>query len=57
MFILESLSNYAKTDRTALIYGADSLSFAELERQSNAFAAYLLKTFGADRTPVLLYGH
>lgn len=57
MFILESLFQYAQTDRTAMVYGTVSLSFRDLERQSNAFAAYLLKTFGQDRTPVLLYGH
>ena len=57
MLILERLSHYAQTERTALLYGADSLSFAELERRSNAFAAFLLDALGDDRTPILIYGH
>lgn len=57
MFLLEALAAHAKTDRTAIVYGEEARSFAELERQSNAFAAWLLRTFGDDRTPVLIYGH
>ncbi len=57
MFILEMLARYARTARTAIIYAGDTLSFAALEQQSNAFAQYLLDMFGEDRTPVLLYGH
>ncbi len=57
MFLLESLAKFAKTDRIAFVYGDQTLSFAELERQSNAFAAWLLRNFGEDRTPVLIYGH
>lgn len=57
MYILERLAQYAKTPRTAIIYGAQSLSYEALERRSNAFARWLLDTLGSDRTPVLLYGH
>ena len=57
MFLLEALAHYAKTDRIAFVYGNETMTFAELERRSNAFAAYLLQTFGEDRTPVLIYGH
>lgn len=57
MFLLQNLAEFAKTDRTAIVYGGASVSFAELERQSGAFAAYLLKNLGEDRTPILIYGH
>lgn len=57
MFLLQNLANLAKTDRTAIVYNGETLSFAALERQSGAFAAYLLKTLGEDRTPILIYGH
>ena len=57
MLILEKLSHYAGTERTAFLYGEQSLSYAELERRSNAFAAFLLRRFGDDRTPILIYGH
>jgi len=57
MFLLEALAAYAETDRVALVYGAQQLTFRELNRQSDAFAAWLLERFGEDRTPVLLYGH
>ena len=57
MFLLESLAKFAETDRIAFVYGEKTLTFAQLERQSNAFAAWLLQNFGEDRTPVLIYGH
>ena len=39
MFLLEALKKYAATDRTAIRYREDMLSFAELDRRSDAFAA------------------
>jgi len=57
MFILEALAKWASEDRKAIVYGDCALTFEELERQSNAFADYLLQTFGEDRTPILIYGH
>ena len=57
MFILEKLAQYARTERTAIVYGEDSLSFAALEQRSNAFARYLLDTLADDHTPVMIYGH
>ncbi len=57
MFLLHALRRYAKTDRIAIRYGEETLSFAELDRRSDAFAAWLLRTFGDSRTPVLIYGH
>ena len=57
MFLLEALAAYGAGDRIAIRYGEDACSFSELEQQTNAFAAWLLRTFGDDRTPILIYGH
>ena len=57
MLVLEKLAAYAATERCAIRYGDETLSFAALERGSNAFARHLLRTLSDDRTPVLIYGH
>ncbi|MCI8524785.1 MAG: amino acid adenylation domain-containing protein [Oscillospiraceae bacterium] len=57
MFLLERLKTYAGTDRTAILYGGEVLSYARLDAWSDAFAAWLLARFGEDRTPILIYGH
>lgn len=56
MFTLERIKEYAKTDRIALLNREESISFAVLDARSDAFAAWLLDTFGDDRAPVVLYG-
>ena len=57
MFILEALEHYAKTDRIAIRYHDEQVSFAALNRMSDAFAAYLRRTLPDDGRPVMLYGH
>ena len=57
MFVLDAIRRYAAEGRTALINREETLSYAELDRRSDAFAAWLLDRFGDDRTPVVLYGH
>lgn len=56
MLVLQKLAEYAKTDRVALVNRKMSLSFAALAQRSDAFAAWLIKNFENDRTPVVLYG-
>ncbi len=57
MEFLERLARLAETDRVAIRYRDVALTFAQLDAQSDAFAAWLLETFGEDRTPILLWGH
>lgn len=57
MFILEKLAQYAETGRTAIIYNGVQTSYAELNRQSDAFAAWLRETLPDSSAPVLIYGH
>lgn len=57
MFLLERLKTYGKTDKTAIVYGHETMSYARLDAWSDAFAAWLLARFGPDRTPILIYGH
>ena len=57
MFLLDKLEHYAGTDRIALLYQDQAVSYRELNRQAEAFAAYLLDVFGNSDAPVLIYGH
>lgn len=57
MFILEALEHYAKTDRIAIRYHDDQVSYAALNRMADAFAAYLCRTLPGDGRPVMIYGH
>lgn len=56
MTVLERLKAFAKTDRTALISREKRLSYWELDARSDAFARWLLDTFGEDRSPILICG-
>ena len=57
MFVLEKISEYAKDkNRIAVIHSDRTLTYAELEHNSNAFADYLLKN-SDDKSPVVIYGH
>lgn len=56
MTVLEQLKFYGKTDRIALINREERLSYRELDERSDAFARWLLDTFGEDRSPVVLCG-
>ena len=58
MFVLERIRAHAAAGRTALINRDERLSFGQLDRQSDAFAAHLIHTLGSDNhTPILIYGH
>ena len=57
MEILRKLRQYAKTDRTAIVYGEKTLSYRDLNTWSDAFAAFLRRTQPENKAPVLLYGH
>lgn len=57
MFLLDKLARCAETDRTALRYRDQAVTYRDLNRQSDAFAAYLLDVCGESDAPVLIYGH
>lgn len=57
MKILKAIKKYSETDRIALTCDGNSMSYNELDKISEAIAAYLLKEFEDDRTPVILYGN
>lgn len=57
MFVIDRIREYANTERIALINRSEVLSYAELDRRSECFAAFLLERFGEDRTPIVIYGH
>ena len=55
MFILEALEHYAETDRIAIRYHDERVSFSALNRMADAFAAYLRRTLPSDGRPVMTY--
>ncbi len=57
MFLLEGIKKFAKTDKIALICRETSMSYAELDALSDAFAAWLLDAFPGEKSPVVIYGH
>lgn len=56
MEVLKKISEYAETDKVAVVYNDEKLTYRELEKNSNAFASYLLKN-GTDKSPIVIYGH
>ena len=57
MLALQKLKEYAATDRTAIIHRGLRLSYRELGECSDTFAAFLLRQFGDDRSPVVICGN
>ncbi len=57
MFVLDAIRKYAAEGRIALVYRDRCMTYAELDRKSDAFASWLIERFGEDRTPVVIYGH
>lgn len=55
MFVLDSIKNYE--NRLAFVGREGTMTYAQLNSRSEAFAAWLLEELGEDRTPVVLYGH
>ena len=53
MEFLERLARLAETDRVAIRYRDAALTFAQLDAQSDAFAAWLRENCGEDRSPVV----
>ena len=56
MFVLEQLKKHAQAEEIALLGSRDSLSFAQLDARSDAFAHWLFERFGSDKSPLLIYG-
>lgn len=56
MFLLESIKRCAELGRAAVVFKDGSMSYAQLDRRSSAFAGYLL-SLGRNKRPVLIYGH
>ena len=56
MTVLEQLTAFAQTGRTALVNREERVTYRELNAWSDAFAAWLLESLGEDRSPVVLCG-
>ena len=58
MFLLAGIERFSATDRVAAINAKEhDLTFFQLHRRSEAFAAFLLRQFGESRAPVVIHGH
>jgi D-alanine--poly(phosphoribitol) ligase subunit 1 len=59
MNLIEIIDNYGiyNSSSTAHIYGSSKMTYQELLLKSNALAAYLIKEYGEDKTPIAVYGH
>ena len=55
MFVLEKIAEYAKENgKIALVHNDNTMTYAELESRSNAFANYLLDN-GKNKSPVVIF--
>ncbi|MEG0308429.1 MAG: D-alanine--poly(phosphoribitol) ligase subunit DltA [Clostridium sp.] len=57
MNILLKIKEYAKMQRLAVLCDGEKLTYDELDRKSDALAAYLLDKYGSDRTPIVIHGN
>ena len=59
MNLIDIIDNYGidNGSSTAHICGNSKLTYEELLIKSNALAAYLIKEYGDDKTPIAVYGH
>lgn len=57
MKILHSIKKYAKEGRLAAVCDGEKLTYDDLDRMSDAIAAYFIKEFGQDRSPIVIYGN
>lgn len=57
MKILEGIKKYSETDRIALKCDGNIMTYMDLDKTSEAIGAFLLKEFGDDRTPIIIYGN
>lgn len=59
MSLIDVIDGYGKTKENTIAhrYRENEISYGELVRKSNAIAAYLIETFGEDKTPIVVYGH
>ncbi|OOP75119.1 D-alanine--poly(phosphoribitol) ligase subunit DltA [Clostridium beijerinckii] len=57
MKILEGIKKYSNSNRIALKCDGNVMTYAELDTISECIAAFLLREFKDDRTPIIIYGN
>lgn len=57
MKILEGIKKYSNSNRIALKCDGNIMTYAELDTISECIAAFLLREFKDDRTPIIIYGN
>lgn len=54
--VYQRILSFAGTDRMAMVYGDETLSYSEAAARMRYFAAYLTDKYGADKSPVVICG-
>lgn len=59
MDILKTIQQYSKLspEKAAIISDGEQLTYQELETYSDILAGWILKQYGSDQTPIIVYGH
>ncbi|NMF03216.1 D-alanine--poly(phosphoribitol) ligase subunit DltA [Clostridium beijerinckii] len=57
MKILEGIKKYSNSNRIALKCDGNVMTYGELDTISECIAAFLLREFKDDRTPIIIYGN
>lgn len=57
MRLLESVKKYSNLGRIAITCDGENLTYKELDEMSDSMATYLIKEFGKDKSPIVIYGN
>lgn len=58
MDLISKIDNYAKDDNLiARIYNDEVLTYSQLKEKSDALACYIIKKYGEDKKPIVVFGH
>lgn len=57
MKILHSIKKYAKEGRLAVICDGEKLTYDDLDKMSDAIAAYFIKEYKDDKSPIVIHGN
>ncbi|MDR1298959.1 MAG: AMP-binding protein, partial [Oscillospiraceae bacterium] len=55
--VYQSIAAFSATGRTAINYGGEALTYSDVAERARRLAAYISGACGADKSPVIIYGH
>ncbi len=57
MNVLHKIKEYSKQKRLAVTCDGEELTYEELDKLSDAFAAYMIDNYKQDKSPIVIYGN